>query len=189
MIWTNLTGSEPETCSDIPVALTLQADLTNRMVIMRKKMVMMKQMRQTSQLRQRKKKSSSTQISTIMQKEEESKETKAELFDIDGKLELMGCDQLNEEVLVCMGEHRDWRKCQDQVKAFKQCFEDYNILKLWYYADKITEQEFYDLCRRRRFGGAEGFVRTGVENPMENSPFKIAIEEIKLTEPCRDPEQ
>ena len=32
-----------------------------------------------------------------------------------------GCSDENFAVQDCMFEHRDWRKCQKQVKAFKEC--------------------------------------------------------------------
>ena len=91
-----------------------------------------------------------------------------------GNLGNTGCDQLNEEVLLCMADHKDWRKCQMQVKAFKQCFEDFQVLKLWYYAGKISEQEFFELSRRRRFGGELG-SRTNVQHPYENSAFNLSF--------------
>ena len=33
----------------------------------------------------------------------------------------VGCLQQHYDVQECMGEHRDWRLCQDQVKVFKEC--------------------------------------------------------------------
>ena len=36
-----------------------------------------------------------------------------------------GCQALNEAVLLCFDEYKDWRKCQKEVMAFKTCFETY----------------------------------------------------------------
>lgn len=36
-------------------------------------------------------------------------------------LEKAGCAQAHYAVQECMAETRDWRKCQDQVKTFKDC--------------------------------------------------------------------
>ena len=32
------------------------------------------------------------------------------------------CQPLNELVLLCYSEHRDWRKCQNEVQRFRECF-------------------------------------------------------------------
>ena len=36
-----------------------------------------------------------------------------------------GCKELNEALLECYYDHKDWRKCQSQVLTFKACFEAY----------------------------------------------------------------
>ena len=36
-----------------------------------------------------------------------------------------GCQSLNETVLLCFDEHKDWRMCQREIMAFKTCFEAY----------------------------------------------------------------
>lgn len=43
----------------------------------------------------------------------------------DNALNKTGCNALNEAVLECYYDHRDWRVCQPQVLAFKACFEKY----------------------------------------------------------------
>lgn len=32
-----------------------------------------------------------------------------------------GCLEQHNEIMECMFEHKDWRKCQDKVKAFRLC--------------------------------------------------------------------
>lgn len=36
-----------------------------------------------------------------------------------------GCEELNDKVLECYYEWKDWRKCSQQVKEFKECIEKY----------------------------------------------------------------
>ncbi|XP_068122725.1 cytochrome c oxidase assembly factor 4 homolog, mitochondrial [Hyperolius riggenbachi] len=36
-----------------------------------------------------------------------------------------GCTSFHYAVQECMAEHQDWRKCQEQVKSFKDCMQDY----------------------------------------------------------------
>jgi cytochrome c oxidase assembly factor 4 len=43
----------------------------------------------------------------------------------DDPISKTGCQTLNEAVLLCFEEHKDWRKCQKEVMAFKACFEMY----------------------------------------------------------------
>ena len=41
-------------------------------------------------------------------------------------LEETGCAELNDLVLLCYDKHKDWRKCQGEMRAFKECFQKYN---------------------------------------------------------------
>ncbi|ULT94130.1 hypothetical protein L5515_010689 [Caenorhabditis briggsae] len=38
-----------------------------------------------------------------------------------------GCWDLHLKVSDCMGEHRDWRKCQDVVKEFRTCVQSVQV--------------------------------------------------------------
>ena len=40
---------------------------------------------------------------------------------VDAAIRKTGCSNENYAVQDCMFEHKDWRKCQKQVKAFKEC--------------------------------------------------------------------
>lgn len=40
----------------------------------------------------------------------------------DNKLPIPAeCQELNDGVLLCHDEHKDWRKCQELVKKFRDC--------------------------------------------------------------------
>lgn len=43
----------------------------------------------------------------------------------DRLLEETGCKELNDAVLICFYDKKDWRACQQEVLAFKTCFEAY----------------------------------------------------------------
>jgi len=36
-----------------------------------------------------------------------------------------GCLEKHFDVLECIAEFKDWRKCQEQVKAFRECISAY----------------------------------------------------------------
>ncbi|XP_032637024.1 cytochrome c oxidase assembly factor 4 homolog, mitochondrial [Chelonoidis abingdonii] len=36
-----------------------------------------------------------------------------------------GCATFHYAVQECMAEHQDWRKCQQQVQAFKDCMKEH----------------------------------------------------------------
>jgi hypothetical protein len=35
------------------------------------------------------------------------------------------CQELSDAVLLCHDEHKDWRKCKQVVRAFRECIERY----------------------------------------------------------------
>lgn len=37
-----------------------------------------------------------------------------------------GCLEKHYAVQFCMADNQDWRKCQDKVKDFQLCIQDYN---------------------------------------------------------------
>jgi cytochrome c oxidase assembly factor 4 len=43
----------------------------------------------------------------------------------DRLVEKTGCKELNDAVLICFYDKKDWRACQQEVLAFKTCFEAY----------------------------------------------------------------
>lgn len=43
---------------------------------------------------------------------------------VDRALRKAGCAEAHYAVQDCMVTHRDWRRCQDLVKAFKDCIEN-----------------------------------------------------------------
>lgn len=47
----------------------------------------------------------------------------------DPRISITGCETLNNDVLLCYSEKRDWRLCKKQVEAFKACFERYKSIK------------------------------------------------------------
>ncbi len=40
---------------------------------------------------------------------------------VDRMLKKAGCLDLHYKVQECMVDHKDWRKCKDEVQAFKKC--------------------------------------------------------------------
>ena len=45
---------------------------------------------------------------------------------VDRYLNKSGCADLHFKVQECMVDYKDWRKCQDHVKAFKNCIDKTN---------------------------------------------------------------
>ncbi|KAI4502449.1 hypothetical protein M0802_002361 [Mischocyttarus mexicanus] len=48
---------------------------------------------------------------------------------VEKALKKTGCIELHYQIQECIAETRDWRKCQDHVKKFKVCMEEYNKRK------------------------------------------------------------
>ncbi|XP_032680118.1 cytochrome c oxidase assembly factor 4 homolog, mitochondrial [Odontomachus brunneus] len=44
---------------------------------------------------------------------------------VEQMLKKTGCIELHYQVQECIAEHQDWRKCQDQVKKFRQCMAEH----------------------------------------------------------------
>lgn len=49
----------------------------------------------------------------------------AEKDPFDEMIEKTGCHDLNNAVIDCYYEAKDWRACKDKVAAFKDCFGKY----------------------------------------------------------------
>jgi len=49
--------------------------------------------------------------------------TDEELDKVEQHLTKIGCLELHYAVQECMFDHKDWRKCQDQVAEFRKCVE------------------------------------------------------------------
>ncbi|XP_046545298.1 cytochrome c oxidase assembly factor 4 homolog, mitochondrial-like [Haliotis rubra] len=43
---------------------------------------------------------------------------------VETMLKKTGCAELHYAVQECMAETKDWRLCQDKVKAFRKCIEN-----------------------------------------------------------------
>ncbi|XP_053241356.1 cytochrome c oxidase assembly factor 4 homolog, mitochondrial [Podarcis raffonei] len=43
----------------------------------------------------------------------------------DKMISRTGCASFHYAVQECMAEHQDWRKCQEQVKSFKDCMMEH----------------------------------------------------------------
>jgi len=41
------------------------------------------------------------------------------------KIRKTGCLEKHFDVLECIAESKDWRKCQEQVKSFRECITAY----------------------------------------------------------------
>jgi len=48
---------------------------------------------------------------------------------VDAMIKKTGCLEKHYAVQFCMADHSDWRKCQDQVKEFQICINEYNQRK------------------------------------------------------------
>lgn len=44
---------------------------------------------------------------------------------VERMLKRTGCMELHYQVQECIAEHRDWRKCQNEVKRFKECMAEH----------------------------------------------------------------
>jgi len=40
---------------------------------------------------------------------------------VDSMLRKIGCLEINNNLSFCYAEHSDWRKCQAEVKALREC--------------------------------------------------------------------
>ncbi|XP_062983373.1 cytochrome c oxidase assembly factor 4 homolog, mitochondrial [Elgaria multicarinata webbii] len=54
-----------------------------------------------------------------------SKAAEEEEDPFDQMIARTGCANLHYAVQECMGEHQDWRRCQQQVQSFKDCMREY----------------------------------------------------------------
>lgn len=48
---------------------------------------------------------------------------------VDKLLKKTGCTELHYKVQECIAEKRDWRQCQEEVKNFRICMDNYNKKK------------------------------------------------------------
>ncbi|XP_020293369.1 cytochrome c oxidase assembly factor 4 homolog, mitochondrial [Pseudomyrmex gracilis] len=48
---------------------------------------------------------------------------------VERMLKKTGCMELHYQVQNCIAEHQDWRKCQDEVKKFKECMIEHTEKK------------------------------------------------------------
>ncbi|KAL7276922.1 hypothetical protein RUND412_000066 [Rhizina undulata] len=46
-----------------------------------------------------------------------------EVFPRDKRIEDTGCSAENERLNNCFYEKKDWRKCKDEMQAFRECWE------------------------------------------------------------------
>ncbi|KAM7443688.1 Cytochrome oxidase assembly factor4 [Porites harrisoni] len=58
-----------------------------------------------------------------------TKDEEEEEDPFDSRIQKSGCADLHYALLDCFQEHKDWRKCQDHVKAFKECIDQQNKQK------------------------------------------------------------
>ncbi|CAH3197614.1 unnamed protein product [Porites evermanni] len=62
-------------------------------------------------------------------KVEKDEDEEEEEDPFDSRIQKSGCADLHYALLDCFQEHKDWRKCQDHVKAFKDCIDQQNKQK------------------------------------------------------------
>ncbi|OMH80700.1 Cytochrome oxidase assembly factor 4 [Zancudomyces culisetae] len=43
----------------------------------------------------------------------------------DARIRRTGCHKENEALLICKFDTKDWRKCTKELKAFKDCMDNY----------------------------------------------------------------
>lgn len=43
----------------------------------------------------------------------------------DDPVDKTGCREWSDRVVLCHDKHKDWRACQEEIKAFKRCYADY----------------------------------------------------------------
>ncbi|XP_052860388.1 cytochrome c oxidase assembly factor 4 homolog, mitochondrial [Anopheles cruzii] len=55
---------------------------------------------------------------------------------VERMLKNTGCIELHYKVQECIAETGDWRRCQDAVKEFKLCMQDYTAQQRAKYGDK-----------------------------------------------------
>ena len=48
-----------------------------------------------------------------------------DLIEGDDPVDKTGCRELSDMVMLCHDKHKDWRLCQNEMKAFRQCYTDY----------------------------------------------------------------
>ncbi|XP_018904246.1 uncharacterized protein [Bemisia tabaci] len=44
---------------------------------------------------------------------------------VEKMLKQAGCLELHYKIQMCIADTKDWRKCQNEVKDFKECMEKY----------------------------------------------------------------
>ncbi|MPC66084.1 cytochrome c oxidase assembly factor 4 homolog, mitochondrial-like [Portunus trituberculatus] len=48
---------------------------------------------------------------------------------VEAMIAKTGCLEKHYAIQFCMADHKDWRKCQDQVKDFQHCITEHNKKK------------------------------------------------------------
>ena len=51
-----------------------------------------------------------------------------------------GCGELNDKLLLCYDEHRDWRKCRPEVEAFRSCYRSHAVQRQQDHAGMIKNK-------------------------------------------------
>jgi len=60
---------------------------------------------------------------------EEEEEDDDEVDPVDEMIKRTGCTEQHNAVQDCIFDHKDWRKCQAEVKNFKDCYDIYTKAK------------------------------------------------------------
>lgn len=58
----------------------------------------------------------------------------------DDPIESTGCNAENEAVILCFDRTKDWRDCVKELKAFKDCFENYQKNREKQIVEKLQKQ-------------------------------------------------
>uniref|UniRef100_A0A914WXE8 CHCH domain-containing protein n=1 Tax=Plectus sambesii TaxID=2011161 RepID=A0A914WXE8_9BILA len=58
---------------------------------------------------------------------------------VESMIKKTGCLPLHYAVIDCMADHRDWRKCQPQVKEFQACVNEHQKKRSEEYAKLVSK--------------------------------------------------
>uniref|UniRef100_A0A452GW45 Uncharacterized protein n=1 Tax=Gopherus agassizii TaxID=38772 RepID=A0A452GW45_9SAUR len=77
-----------------------------------------------------------------------------------------GCATFHYAVQECMAEHQDWRKCQQQVQAFKDCMKEHQKQRM---EELQKRQMLLPSSSPHQFSPSTPFTPTSLSSPSHHS--------------------
>ncbi len=101
-----------------------------------------------------------------------TRKSKNDDLDFQDPVEATGCSEQNDALLLCFDKYKDWRKCQAELNAFRDCYTEYTKKAEERWVKQLTEkieEKLLDIGKEVE----EEMNRNDVPDPdyMSNIPF------------------